>query len=75
MWHSRVMTKLPYLVVVDNADASYYKMLGRNGQTLLTSEVYKTPRGARNAAQRTGALLSLEVRTAAPKVVKPAAAV
>ena len=72
------MDKNPYLVVVENADRSYYKMCGRNGQTLLTSETYKTPRNATRAARKTADQLGLELRerpTKGRKVEKPAAAV
>lgn len=62
MWHSCVMTKLPYLTVVENGARSYYKMCARNGQTLLTSETYKTARNAARAAAKTAAQLGLDLK-------------
>lgn len=82
VWHSRVMAatdqKVPYLVVIDNGDKSYYKMCSRNGQTLLTSETYKTPRNADRAARKTAEQLGLEVKerpTKGRKVEKSVGAV
>lgn len=82
VWHSRVMAatdqKVPYLVVIDNGEKSYYKMCSRNGQTLLTSETYKSPRNAERAAQKTAEQLGLEVKPRPQKATrtrKPAAAV
>lgn len=82
VWHSRVMAatdqKVPYLVVIDNGDRSYYKMCSRNGQTLLTSETYKTPRNADRAARKTAEQLGLEVKerpTKGRKVEKSVGAV
>lgn len=63
-------TKLPYLVVVDNGERSYYKLCGRNGQTLLTSETYKTPRNAERAARKTAEQLGLELKSRPAKVRK-----
>lgn len=82
VWHSRAMAateqKVPYLVVIDNGEKSYYKMCSRNGQTLLTSETYKSPRGADRAARKTAEQLGLEVKerpTKGRKVEKSVGAV
>lgn len=72
MWHSGVMAHLPHLIVVDNGTRSYYKMCARNGQTMLTSETYKTPRNAERAARKVADQLGLRVTV---RVVKSAAAV